>query len=564
MNSIYEQYSKERKELQEHGDIPQFYTTGGYQMAMLKYVQTGKTLKERYETIAKTAARIADDLYGKNNWYDKFFEAIWNGWLSPSTPVLANLGTDRGLSVACTGNYVEDSIYGFYSSRLESAVLTKHGFGTSSYLGDIRPRGSKFSDNGKANGVIPVIKGFVQDMDDTSQGSTRRGAWAGYLEADHDDFEEVIQYLGNSPDGLNIGWNITDNFIERLISGDKEAIGRWQKILKTRVITGKGYLHFVDKANKLAPNKYKELGLKIKASNLCSEIELISDDNNSFSCVLSSLNISKYDEWKDTDLVFNATVFLDCIAEDLIRRGSKIPGMERVISFTKNSRALGLGAMGYHTYLQGKMIPFDSQEAEQININIFSNIQNSAEQASVWMAQKQDSPVWADDHRRNSTLLAIAPTMSTALLVGGISQGIEPIVANVFNQSTSAGEMARINPQLVNIMKERNVYNQKTIDFIIDDNGSVRNVDWLSEHEKEVFKTAYEINQKAIIKQASNRQKYIDQGQSINLFFDANESPQYINEIHKEAMLDPYIKSLYYVRSKAGIQASKKQRKGDV
>lgn len=564
MTSIYEQISAERKELQAKGQVPDWYITPGYQMFKLKYAESGQSLEDRYKRIAEAAGEIAVRLYGENedeSWQDKFFEVIWNGWLSPSTPVLANLGTERGMAVSCTGNYVEDSIYGFYDSRLESAVLTKQGFGTSGYLGDIRPRGTAYGDNGKANGVLPVFKGFVQDMDDTSQGSTRRGAWAGYLEADHDDFDEVIDYLYNNPDGLNVGWNITDAFIDRLKSGDKDTIRRYQKILKTRAVTGKGYLWFIDKVNRQNPKSYAEKGLSVKASNLCSEISLHSDEDHSFSCVLSSLNLAKYDEWKETDTVFVATVFLDCIAQDLIDRGSKVKGMENVVRFTEKSRALGLGIMGYHTLLQSKSIPFDSFEAESLNHVIFSSIRQQADDASWWMSKIAGSPEWAPEGKRNSHLMAIAPTMSTALLVGGVSQGIEPIVANVFNQSSAAGEMARINPTLIDIMKDRGKYDQKTIDEIIDDSGSVQNVDWLSDHEKEVFKTAYEINQEAIIKQASDRQQYIDQGQSLNLFFDANESPSYISKIHRLAMVDPFIKGLYYMRSKAGIQASKNTKK---
>lgn len=566
MTSIYEQYSAERKAGQLTGEIPDFYITPGYQMFVLKYTEDGQTMLQRYQTIARAAGEIANDLYGELepitgfSWEKRFFDAMWKGWLSPSTPVLANLGTDRGMAVSCTGNYVHDSIYGFYDSRLEAAVLTKNGFGTSSYLGDIRPRGSKFSDNGSANGAFPIARGFVQDMDDTSQGSTRRGAWAGYIEATHPDFDEIIDNIPRV-DGMNIGWNITDEFINGLKTGDKEIIRRWQKILKTRAITGKGYLFFVDKVNRQNPDSYAENGLSVKASNLCSEITLHSDVDHSFSCVLSSLNLSKWNEWKDTDLVFISTVFLDCIAEDLIRRGSKIKGMEKVVRFTEKSRALGLGVMGYHTLLQQNSIPFDSKAADNLNANIFAQIQWQATEASLWMGAIAGSPEWASTDMRNSHLMAVAPTMSTALLVGGVSQGIEPLVANVFNQSSAAGEMARINPVLIEIMKQENVYDQKTIDDLIDHEGSVQHVSWLTDHEKEVFKTAFEINQEAIIRQASERQKYIDQGQSLNVFFKADATPAYMSKIHQQAMLDPYIKALYYLRSQAGIQASKNKKK---
>jgi ribonucleoside-diphosphate reductase alpha chain len=567
MTNIYEQLSAERKAGQLAGEIPEFYITPGYQMFKNKYVSDGQTLKQRYQTIAKTAGDIATELYGDLaehtgvSWEDKFFDAIWKGWLSPSTPVLANLGTDRGMAVSCTGNYIDDSIYGFYDSRLEAAVLTKNGFGTSSYLGDVRPRGAKFSDNGKANGVLPLFKGFVQDMDDTSQGSTRRGAWAGYIEVEHPDFHEVIDYLNARGDGMNIGWNFTEAFITRLKAGDPDAVDRWKKVLKTRAITGKGYMLFIDKVNAQNPESYAEHGLSVKASNLCSEITLHSDSEHSFSCVLSSLNLAKWDEWKETDLVFISTVFLDCIAEDLIRRGSKIKGMEKVVRFTEKSRALGLGVMGYHTLLQQKSLPFDSSEAERLNGDIFAQIHWQASDASYWMFLKAGSPEWAPTGMRNSHLMAVAPTMSTALLVGGVSQGIEPLVANVFNQSSAAGEMARINPVLIDIMKDRGVYDQDTIDDLIDHEGSVQHVNWLSDHEKDVFKTAFEIDQEAILRQASRRQQFIDQGQSLNLFFKSDASPAYMSKIHQKAMLDPYIKALYYFRSQAGLQASKNKKK---
>lgn len=566
MTSIYENYSAERKAGQLAGEIPDFYITPGYQMFVLKYTEEGQTMKQRYQKIAKAAGDIANDLYGDISnatgygWEERFFDVMWKGWLSPSTPVLANLGTDRGMAVSCTGNYVDDSIYGFYDSRLEAAVLTKNGFGTSSYLGDIRSRGSKFSDNGSANGAFPIARGFVQDMDDTSQGSTRRGAWAGYIEATHADFDEIIDNIPRV-DGMNIGWNITDEFINGLKTGDKEIIRRWQKILKTRAVTGKGYLFFVDKVNRQNPESYAQHNLSVKASNLCSEITLHSDVDHSFSCVLSSLNLSKWDEWKDTDLVFVSTVFLDCVAEDLIRRGSKIKGMEKVVRFTEKSRALGLGVMGYHTLLQQKGIPFDSKAADYLNANIFAQIHWQAGDASHWMSSIAGSPEWAPEGMRNSHLMAIAPTMSTALLVGGVSQGIEPLVANVFNQSSAAGEMARINPVLIDIMKDRDVYDQDTIDDLIDHEGSVQHVIWLDDHEKEVFKTAFEIDQEAILRQASKRQEYIDQGQSLNVFFKADATPAYMSKIHQKAMLDPYIKALYYLRSQAGIQASKNKKK---
>lgn len=563
MASIYTKLSEERKSLQAKGEVPEWYTTGGYQMFMEKYVLPGQTLKERYWQVAAFAGEIAEDLYGPVEhevvtWADRFFDIMWAGWLSPSTPVLANLGTDRGMPVSCSGAYVDDSIHGFYSTRHETAMLTKHGFGTSAYMGAIRPRGSEISTGGKASGSMPVFQGFVQDMRDVSQGNVRRGSWAGYLEVDHGDFHEVADHLFNNPDDFNIGWIIPDSFIKKLSSGDKDAIGRYQKILKIRKVTGKGYMLFIDKVNAQNPDTYKDRDLKVKASNLCSEITLFSDNEHTFTCVLSSMNLRFYDEWKDTNAVELATIFLDCVAEAFIRQATGIPGFEKAVRFTEKSRALGLGTMGFHTYLQDRMISIESFEAHRINNEIYSSIRNKAESATKWMAEIAGEPEWCKGYnRRNTHLLAIAPNMSTALLCGGVSQGIEPVVANVYNQNSSAGEIQRINPSLLKVMKDRGVYNKETIRQLIDARGSILGVDWLNDEEKLVFRTAFEIDQMALLRLASARQKYVDQGQSLNLFFAAEEDPKYISQIHRAAAEDPNIKALYYMRSQAGIQAAK-------
>lgn len=561
--SLLEKLSEERKYLQSINEVPDWYTTGSYQMFINKYTMPGQTLKQRYQQVAETAGKIADELYGPYgdglySWTDRFFDIIWKGWLSPSTPVLANLGTGRGMPVSCSGIYVEDSIHGFYSARHETAMLTKYGFGTSAYLGAIRPRGADISTGGKASGSMPVFKGFVQDMRDVSQGNIRRGSWAGYLEVDHEDFHEVADHLFNNPDDFNIGWIIPQSFLDKLGSGDKEAISRYQKIMKIRKVTGKGYMLFIDKVNAQNPETYKDKNMQVKASNLCSEITLFSDEDHTFTCVLSSMNLRFYDDWKHTDAVELAIVFLDCVAEAFIRQAKDVPGFERAVRFTEKSRALGLGTMGFHTYLQDRMIAIESLEAHRFNIQVYSDIRRQAEEATKWMADVAGEPEWCKGYnRRNTHLLAIAPNMSTALICGGVSQGIEPVVANVYNQNTAAGEIKRINPSLLKVMKERGVYNKQTINEIIDARGSILGVNWLSDEEKLVFRTAFEVDQMALLRLASSRQKYVDQGQSLNLFFAAEEDPKYISQIHRAAAEDPNIKALYYMRSQAGIQASK-------
>lgn len=962
MKTIYEELSEERKSLQDVGLLPDWFTTAGWQLLSSKYTtETEKDYKAVVERICKCAASWTDD---PEHWEKKFFDIIWKGWYSCATPVLANMGTTRGCNVSCSGGVVPDSVSGFYESQKETAVLSKNGFGTSSYLGQVRPRGSIVSSGGKASGILPVLKDFVQLSRDISQGNcyhpsvevltekgfmpfsvamtqnikvmqvsqdghigfiepewveqdysgdmirfhgkdldimvtpnhrmyyrptlktdkfsvaeaqdlsenyimfksiktkwdfkiinivdemiksaeivianfgwtkknviynmprlnwkfpqyicmdktkvdvlqaisalcgvncvvkninegdfnaysidyhedthitsdniskesvpyegkvycavvpygglivrsnghtlisgnTRRGAWAGYIEIDHPDFWEIVNFISANPDDCNIGWVVSDKFIERLNAGDKVAISQYQRAMKIKMVTGKGYFFFVDKVNRMNPDCYKDKDLTVKASNLCvtgdtivevkvggddtiyklpigiigtfisndvplvtksyntqtneiewkrvlnfgltkkraelvrvidvnsskyitctpchlvctnrgyieasklqandilliseqnglvsdnkpfnmdellniiqaagisisempktivdvldyvedvfditvednhnfyangilvhncAEIALFSDEEHTFTCVLSSLNLAKYDEWRDTDAIFTATVFLDCVVSEFIHRGKQIPGLERAIRFTEKGRALGLGVMGFHTYLQQKMLSFGSMEAHFENINIFKHIREEAERATKWMAEKWGEPEWCKGYnRRNTHLLCCPPTLSTSSIIGGVSQGIEPIYKNVYVQGSAAGELNRINPVLLNLMKDRDIYDEEHVNEIINNNGSVQKVNWLSDDEKNVFKTAFEIDQKVILRLASTRQKFIDQAQSINLFFSADESEEYISEVHQQAFTDPMIKSLYYIRSEAGVQASKGECEG--
>lgn len=554
--SIIEQLSRERKTLQTQGYLPDWFITQGWQMFKSKYLFEAKGLSDTYRRIAHTAARHMPN--EKEQWEERFYEIMWKGWLACSTPVLANMGTNRGCPVSCSGGYIDDSIYGFYDGRLETAILTKHGFGTSGYLGDIRPRGSVISAGGKATGSLPVYNMFVQDMRDVSQGSSRRGAWAGYTEITHGDFYEICDHLLNHPDDFNVGWNITEEFIEKLNNGDLDAHTRFKRALKVKAITGKGYFYFVDKVAKAQPQMYKDLGLKSKASNLCTEITLHADTEHTFTCVLSSMNVYKYDEWKDTDAVYVATVFLDCVASEFIEQGKQIKGLEKAVRFTEKGRALGLGTLGFHSYLQSHMIAFESLEAHFKNSEIFKHLHDESLRASQWMAKELGEPEWCKGHGvRNTHRTAIAPNTTSALICGGVSQGIEPIVANAYNQPSATGELDRINPEFIRLLKDKDMYSKEIIDQVAKNNGSVQNLDFLSDDEKMVFKTAYEIDQKTIIRLAAARQPFICQAQSLNLFFDADESEEYIAEVHQEAFENPNIKSLYYMRSMAGVQASK-------
>ena len=559
-DNLYDKLSRERKDLQEEGFVPEWYTTAGYQMFKDKYeYQTAcRSVRAQFERIARTAASHLAGTSLEKEAYDKFFELLWKGWLSPSTPVLANMGTDRGMPVSCSGTIVSDSVDSFYTNLHEVAMLTKHGFGTASDFSNVRPRGAKISIGGKANGVVPVIKEHVNAMRNIAQGTARRGAWAAYIDIDHGDFFELADHILAEPDDLNIGWTIHQSFIDKLNSGDSDAVSRFQRAMKIKMVTGKGYFFFVDKANEKRPVMYRDLGLKINNSQLCSEIMLFNDEEHTYTCVLSSMNASKHDEWKDTDAVYWATIFLDCVASEFIKRSEGIPGLEKARLFTIKGRALGLGLCGLHTLFMQKGITFESFEAHMLSQAISSDILKGSTTATYDMAKTLGSPEWCKGYGvRNTHLIAIAPTKSTALLMGGISEGINPDPAMIYTQLTSAGEVDRINPVLLNLMKSKGVYSKKNIQEVTAKQGSVQHVSWLTPEEKEVFKTAFEINQKAILRMASSRGRLVDQWMSLNLFFAADEDPSWIAEVHKEAFEDPNILALYYVYTQAGVQASK-------
>lgn len=560
--SIYDKLSKERKRLQKEGLVPEWFTTGGYSMFTQKYEYdtNGRSVRGQFERIARAAAAHLKGTKFEGVAEGKFFDLMWNNWLSLSTPIMSNMGTDRALPVSCSGGVVDDSINGFYKNRYETAILTKHGFGTSAYLGAIRPRGTPYGKDkkGTASGVWPVFKGHAQDMIDVAQGSTRRGAWAGYLEIDHNDFDEVYDHIYNDPDGMNVGWIITDAFLKRLQSGDTDAVRRYQRCLKMKMVVGRGYFWFVDKVNRKLPEPYKRAGMKNYASNLCSEVALPADNEHQFTCVLSSMLVHRFDEWKDADAVYWATIFLDCVAEEFIQRAKDIEGLEKTVRFTQKARALGLGQAGFHTYLQDHMIPFESLEARMVSQQVAKHIWEESLRASQDMAKELGEPEWCRGFGvRNASRIAIAPTKSSAIMFGGVSEGINPDPAMVFTQKSAGGSIDRIVPSLLKIMKERGVYNKRTIKTITERFGSVQHVDWLSDDEKAVFKTAFEINQKAVVNLASARGRYIDQWQSLNLFFAAEERPEWISEVHQHAFEDPNILGLYYIYTQAGIGAAK-------
>lgn len=557
-NSVYSQFEKisaRRKQLQASGEVPEWYTTQSLIMFERKYSFKGETPRQAFQRIADTLSKhYTEDVELARH---KFFDIVWKGFLAPSTPVMCNAGTNRGLVVSCAGSYVDDSIYGFYDTNKEIAVLSQEGFGTSSYLGDIRPRGSSISRGGEADGVVNVLDTFTDTTSKVSQGNNRRGQCGNYLPIDHPDFWEVCGYILKNPASANIGWMFSAEVISKLEMGDEELIKRWCEVMYVRARTGKGYFWKPDTANRLAPQAIKNSNIEIKASNLCCEIALPQDKDHTFTCVLSSLNLSKYDEYEE-DTIFWAIAFLDCVVSEMLDQAEKIKGLEKAVNFTKKSRALGLGTLGWHSYLQNKMLPFDGLHAHILNNKIFKDISEQSTKASLKLGEIYGVPEWCrGTGMRNATTNAIAPNMSSAELAGSMSQGIEPFVSNCFNKQSAAGELTRMNPKLISLMKQRGVYSLELMDDLATNwSGSVQHVDWLSAEEKKVFKTAYEMSQIALVRQASMRQRFIDQGQSLNLFFSADEDEEVIAEIHKTALLDPYIKGLYYLRSERGVKAS--------
>lgn len=549
----FEKLSLERKQLQSVGEVPEFFTTQGWIMFKRKYAYENETVKGAFTRISSTLAKHVPDIPEAE---EAFFRIMWKGHLAPSTPVYCNTGTPRGHSVSCSGGHFGDSVKDFYDNYKEIALLSKMGYGTSGYLGGIRPRGSKISSGGEADGIVPWLDSAIDVVNKVSQGNNRRGNWAGYVPVDHGDFWEVAGYLQKNSADTNIGWMFSDDFIESLKNKNKESIEKFNRVMYLRSRFGKGYIWKQDVANRLAPDPIKNCGIQIKASNLCSEIALPQDEDHTFSCVLSSLNLAKWDEFDD-DTIFWAIVFLDCVVEEMLTKARGVDGFERIVRFTEKSRALGLGAMGFATYLQQNMIPWESMEASVANVKIFKKINDEALKATQWLAKRYGEPEWCKGYgRRNATLTAIAPNVSSALLCGGVSQGVEPLVNNAYNQNTAAGEMTRCNPLLVEILKDKGVYSEELVDDIaINHLGSVQHINCLTQHEKDVLKTAPEINQHVLVKLASQRQKYIEQGQSLNLFFDTDE--HYIASVTKAALLDPNIKALYYQRSIRNVRASK-------
>ena len=572
-------------------DFPTWANTEIYVKTISKgYLLSGEKPKDAYWRVATAVARRLD----KPQMASKFFDYIWKGWLNLASPVLSNTGTDRGLPISCFGIDVGDSIQEIGSKNLELMLLAKHGGGVGVGINMIRPAGTKITQNGTSDGVVPFAKIYDSTILATNQGAVRRGAASVNLNIEHDDFDEWIEIREPKGDvnrqclNLNQCVIVGDKFMRKLEDGNPEARSKWGKVLQKRKATGQPYVMYKGNVNKQNPEMYKNNGLKVHMTNICSEITLHTDESHSFVCCLSSLNLSKYDEWKDTDLIYTATWFLDGVLEEFIQRAKNMRGFENSVRSAEKGRALGLGVLGWHTYLQQKGMSFEGLPAQFETRKIFSQIKIESERASRDLAQEYGEPLWCvGSGMRNTHLRAIAPTVSNSKLSGNVSAGIEPWAANVFTEQTAKGTFIRKNQELERALRKVGINNKDTWGKILEDGGSVQDlneldnwgyvngklthkesieqididnkqVDWM----KDVFKTFKEINQLELVKQAGIRQQYVDQAVSLNLAFPSQASPKWINQVHMEAWKEG-IKTLYYMRTESVLRGDIAMRATD-
>ncbi|WP_158961952.1 ribonucleoside-diphosphate reductase subunit alpha [Myroides fluvii] len=513
------------------------------------YLLKGETVEGAIDRITTAAAKR---LF-KPELKESFQEMIERGWMSLSSPIWANMGTERGLPISCFNVNIPDSIEGITHKLGEVIMQTKIGGGTSGYFGGLRERGSAVTDNGKSSGAVSFMKLFDTAMDTISQGGVRRGAFAAYLDIDHPDCDEFlnIKNIGNPIQNLFYGVSIPDYWMKEMIDGDKEKRQLWAKVLESRQQKGMPYLFFSDNVNSNKPQVYKDLNMRINASNLCSEIMLPSSDDESFICCLSSMNLELYDEWKDTEAVKLAIFFLDAVLQEFIEKTEGNYYLASANRFAKRHRALGLGVLGWHSYLQKNMIPFEGLEAKMLTNKIFEDISAKADKASQELARIYGEPEILKGYgRRNTTTMAIAPTTSSSAILGQTSPGIEPFSSNYYKAGLSKGNFMRKNKYLTTLLESKGMDNEETWRNIMLSGGSIQQLEGLTEEEKAVFKTFKEISQLEIIQQAAIRQKYVDQAQSLNLNIPSSLPIKDVNRLMIEAW-ELGVKTLYYQRSQS-------------
>ena len=510
------------------------------------YLTGDQTPEERISQIAKSAAK---DL-NKRGFAEKVEEYMAYGWYSLSSPIWANYGMERGLPISCFGSYVDDTLESILTKQAEVGMMTKMGGGTSAYFGDIRKRGANIGTGGKSNGPVHFMELFESVTNVVSQSNVRRGSFAAYMPIDHADILEFLQIRGdgNSIQNLSIGVSVSDKWMKSMLDGDKAKRLVWGKVIKKRYESGYPYIFFSDTINNNAPDVYKDKGHTIHASNLCSEIALSSSNDESFVCNLSSMNLLHYDAWKGTDAVEVLTYFLDAVMSEFIRKTEGIPFMQAPRKFATTQRALGIGVLGWHSYLQSKSIPFESFEAKQLTTDIFTYLKRESHDASVALAGEYGEPELLKGYgRRNVTTMAIAPTTSSSFILGQVSPSVEPLNSNYFVKDLAKGKFTYKNPYLERVLDTYNKNNATIWKSILVNGGSVQHLDFISDHEKDVFKTFGEISQKEVIIQTAIRQVHIDQSQSINLMIHPKTPPKEVNQLLIFAW-EQGVKTLYYHR----------------
>ena len=519
------------------------------------YLNEGETAEQRIRDNAETAEKILKHpKYGNPNYFDgfadKFESYLKKGWYTQSSPIWSNFGRERGLPISCFGSHIPDTMEGILSKASEVGIMTKGGGGTSAYFGSLRGRGSKISSGGESTGSVHFMQIFDKLMNVVSQGAVRRGSFAAYLPVDHPDIEEFLKIKseGDPIQDISIGVCISDVWMKEMIAGNKDKRKIWGLIIKKKFESGYPYIFFTDNANSQSPKAYRDKGLKINHSNLCSEIMLSNDENESFVCNLSSMNLEKWDEWKDTDAVETLVFFLDAVMTEFINKTEGVKFMEAPRNFAINQRALGIGVVGWHSLLQSKMVPFESMEAKYLNSEIWKTMRLQADEATGKLsAYLGEPPLLKGYGRRNITTLAVAPTTSSSFILGQVSPSIEPLMDNYFVKDLAKIRSSYRNPYLQKLLKEKQKDTEEVWLSILKSGGSVQHLDFLSVKEKNVFKTFGEISQKEIIIQASTRQRWIDQGQSLNLRIHKDTKPKEVSELMIFAW-EQGIKSLYYQR----------------
>lgn len=517
------------------------------------YLDHGVSAEDRIWQIVSTI-ESEYDIPGYAKETEEFFS---QGCYSLSTPFWINLCNDKGLPISCNGSYIGDTMESILDKVSEVGIMSKKGAGTSAYFGDLRPRGASISVGGSSSGPVHFMELFDKVADVVSQGSARRGSFAAYLPVEHPDIEEFLRIRsdGHPIQNMSIGVTITDSWMNEMLDGDKGKRKIWGKIIQKRFETGYPYIFFTDTVNNGAPDVYKELGYKIHASNLCTEICLPSSENMSFVCDLMSINAERYDYWKDKPkVIHNAIILLDYAMTSYIKKIDGNKHMASAKKFAEEHRALGLGLLGWHSLLQSKMIPFESMDAKYLNIEIWKRLQKESLEVSKWLAEKFGEPTLLKGKgRRNTTLLAVAPTTSSSFILGQVSPSIEPENSCYYVKKLAKGSFTYKNPYLKKLLKDKEMDTDDIWKSILVHGGSVQHLDFLSKEEKDVFKTFGEISQKEVIVQAAQRQKYIDQSQSLNIMVPPDTKPKEVSDLLIEAWRLK-VKTLYYQRSANPVQ----------